>query len=139
MIWPTAHLPRKRLAVFLPVVTLLAISIFACGPGGPPRYDLSGKIEYSGKPVPAGQIFFEPDNSAENKGPRAVAQIQNGSYSTPPNLGTIGGPHRVTIYGSAGNAGPFDDALFPVYQTKLDIPKEPLTHDFVVPTAPKKN
>ncbi len=50
---------------------VLSLSFAGCSSqDGPVRYTLSGTITMpDGKPVPAGEINFEPDGQAGNKGP----------------------------------------------------------------------
>ena len=119
---------------------IVSVAVFAagCGPSGPTRYDLSGKALYDGQPIPAGQIAFEPDADKGNEGPRGTGRIENGQYKTLPDKGTIGGPHKVKIFGydgkeEPGSGSPDGASLFPMYQTEVDLPREPTTHDFDVP------
>ena len=64
------------------------------GNDGPRRYELGGRITWSGQPVPAGQILFTPDAAKGNSGPGGMAKIKEGRYVTLPGLGIIGGPHK---------------------------------------------
>lgn len=117
--------------------------LFAVGCGrasGPARYDLSGAITYDGRPVPAGYIVFAPDMAKGNDGPGANAEIRNGVYQTRPGQGTVGGPHVATVSGFDGKkvqdsplANPMGKPLFHDMQIAVDIPKQPSTHDFVIP------
>jgi hypothetical protein len=126
------------------LVALLALA--GCGrkATGPPRFDLSGKVTYGGKPVPRGFIVFNPDVAAGNKGPGAQADIRDGQYQTAPGQGTIGGPHIVNISGTDGVAYevvigsrreeiPVGKPLFQNVQLKIDIPKQTAVQDLVVP------
>ena len=117
---------------------LLMIAATAVGCGGGPRvYELSGTVTYQGKPVPAGNIVFEPDTSQGNQGAPGYAKIKNGQYDTRQNggEGTVGGPHLVRIIGLDGvargelvNGSP----LFPEFNTTADLPKANATKDFDV-------
>ena len=89
-----------------------------------------------GKPVPAGEMNFEPDGQAGNKGPASMTSIENGKYSLPLEQGIMGGNYNVTIL-------PFDGVAFgeslqgkPLikqpYVEKVDFPKENGTHDFKI-------
>lgn len=89
-----------------------------------------------GKPVPAGELNFEPDSQAGNKGPASMTSIQNGKYSLPASQGILGGSYNVTIL-------PFDGVAFgeslqgkPLtkapYVEKVDFPKKNSTHDFKI-------
>ena len=125
----------------LALASAALLGLAGCGSGGgPARYDLSGKVTYAGKPLPAGYIVFSPDTSQGNKGPGAQADVKDGRYATRPGQGTIGGPHVVTISGFDGVAfgegpakNPMGKPLFATYQTKADLPKQAGTRDFSVP------
>jgi hypothetical protein len=124
----------------VPVAAGLILAAGCGGPDGPPRYDLSGTVKFNGRPVPAGYIVFEPDTSQGNAGPGTQADIRDGHYETPPEQGTIGGPHVITISGFDGVAfedgpmrNPLGRPLFASFQTTEDLPKEAATKDFTVP------
>lgn len=108
-----------------------------CGPSGPPRYQVSGSINYNGRPVPAGHVIFEPDAAQGNAGPAAYAKIQNGRYKTAADSGVVGGPMVVRINGRSGTGSPESPQgplLFPrEYRAKIELPKEDTTHDFEIP------
>jgi hypothetical protein len=116
----------------------LAVVLAGCGDSGGSRQRVSGQVTFDGRPVPAGQIMFEPDTSAGNKGPMGSAEITNGQYDTQAaGIGTVGGPHLVRITGLEGK--PTDNAavrpLFNTYETKVDLGQGPATKDFDVPAA----
>ena len=116
----------------------LAVVLAGCGESGPTRQRVSGKVTFDGKPVPAGQIVFEPDASAGNKGPAGSADISDGQYDTQAaGIGTVGGAHLVRITGLEGK--PTGDArvnpLFNTYETKVDLGQGPATKDFDVPAS----
>jgi hypothetical protein len=119
---------------------LVLIGIAALpGCSGEKTYHLSGTVTYKGKPVPKGQIVFEPDASAGNSGQPAYASIVDGHYDTRDDCqGTVGGPHIVQIHGRDGiprgellNGLP----LFRDYSTTVDIPKGSNKQDFEVPSG----
>lgn len=124
--------------------TVLAVPIVALlvGCGGERTYNISGMVTFQGKPVPAGQIVFEPDSSAGNKGAAAFAKIKDGHYDTSSEgRGTVGGPHLVRIHGRDGiprgellNGLP----LFRDYQTKVELPKKSGEQNFEVPTLDQR-
>jgi len=129
-------LPRS---VILTVLTVLAFLPGCGGSDGRPRYEVSGAVTYNGEPIPVGYIHFVPDTSQGNHGPATEAEIRDGRYATPYDKGTVGGPHRVTIYGQDGVA--FDSPegriesgrpLFPSYETSVDLPREDFQKDFTV-------
>ena len=116
----------------------ITMGIAGCGgPGGPARYQVSGKVTFGGKPVPYGTIFFTPDTSKGNKGPQGVAQIKDGKYDTAVDgKGPVGGPVVVKIIGyetlSTDEENP-SKPLFQDWTTNVDIPENASTQDFEVP------
>ncbi|MGB9689681.1 hypothetical protein [Thermogutta sp.] len=117
----------------LVIVQLLIISVFTvgfsgCSKGGPKTYHVSGTVTFDGKPVPAGSILFEPDQTKGNTGPAGFAKIKDGKFDTRNNgRGTIGGPHVVRIIALDGVPGeelPEGAPLAPEYVTHADLPKE---------------
>ena len=101
--------------------------VWVCGASGPERYELSGTVQFQGKPVPAGQIVFEPDSSKGNVGPQGMAEIREGKYDTRGGRGMVGGPHVVRIRGydrlSLDEMHP-PQPLFPEYETTVDLSRK---------------
>src|SRR3954447_10861772 len=127
---------------FRPTATVWALPLAAVlvGCGGERVYHVSGTVTYQGKPVPVGNIVFEPDPSAGNKGPAAFAKIKDGHYDTSLGdaRGTVGGPHLVRIQGRDGIArGELINGmlLFRDYNTKVDLPKKSGEQNFEVPAG----
>lgn len=124
-----------------------AIALIACVGGcgetsGPERYAVSGTVTYNGQPVPVGFVYFTPDAAQGNSGPEAGAPIRQGRYATEPDQSPVGGPHIVKIVGQDGV--PIDSpegrveagrALFPAFETQLELPHAATKHDFDVPAA----
>tara|TARA_R110002111_G_scaffold258083_1_gene326814 strand:- start:45297 stop:45740 length:444 start_codon:yes stop_codon:yes gene_type:complete len=132
----------RRVAGFLILLTATLFS--GCGPAesGPSRYSISGKVTYKGQPVPYGEVMFEPNGKKGNSGPAVIAVIEQGTYKTESNKGTVGGAMIVRISGLDGKIPDNEDeaamnphgmSLFPGYETEIDLPKESTTHDFEVP------
>ena len=125
-------------ASLFPAALLLA-GMSGCGTSPTPTvYEVSGSVTYAGKPIPAGRVVFEPDTERGASGMVSIADISNGHYVTRPSRGFGGGPCRVTIYGSDGslpadNPADHDSALFPPWQTTVDLPQASCQHDFAVP------
>lgn len=117
------------------VVLLLAAA--GCGEKGPTRYSLSGRVEYRGKPVPAGTITFEPKHMVVNKTTIGEASIKDGRYQTLKEKGVVGGPQTVFISGYNGvpepGSGPMGASVFATSTLEVDLPDEPSTYDFEVP------
>lgn len=142
----TGRLRPIRCPFWLVLCVLGPIAATGCSQEGPQRYDLYGLVTFQGEKVPNGSISFTPDTAAGNSGPGCFAQIKNGQYETPNGMGTVGGPHRVQIFGYSNpilpeGASATEDAvpevleLFPPYTTTVDLPKEDAKHDFEVPAT----
>ncbi|MFI4875063.1 MAG: hypothetical protein ACIALR_06990 [Blastopirellula sp. JB062] len=126
------------------VVGTAAFLAAGCGGSvdqGPP-YHASGQVEYMGKQVPAGTIYFIPDSSQGNSGPQGIASIKDGKYDTRESrFGVQGGAYIIRIEGFDG-IQPVDDVdglsasgkqLFKTFQTKRTFSKANVSEDFVVP------
>lgn len=137
---------------------LCAVSLSGCG-GGNAGYHVSGVVNFDGKPIPAGKIYFTPDSAKKNVGATGFATIKNGAYNTSSSDGKpqLGGPMIVKIEGFDPSAkGPqitgdtsgevTIKSLFPAYETTADLPKANAKQNFDVPaeaanrkTAPETN
>lgn len=114
-----------------------AAGILIAGCRGSKLYDVSGRVTYDGKPVPAGVIYFDPDFTKQNDGPQGYALIKDGSYSTAAQggRGVAGGPHVVRIEGFDGKPGaelPLGKPLFTDYHEARDLPRARSEQDFTV-------
>lgn len=111
------------------VISLIGQSGCSRSADGPARYALQGRVVYQGKPVPAGEVFFEPDAEAGNSGPAGIADIQDGKYRTRPEWGVVGGPHVIRVLGYESRVpvnaglGEFGKPLFSEKRVKADLPK----------------
>jgi hypothetical protein len=126
---------------------LMVGCLSGCGKKGD-SYHVSGTVTFDGSPVPAGKIYFSPDNKKGNSGATGYANIVDGKYDTSAAGGkpTAGGAMIVRIEGfdpssQAGNdkkdtsGEQLVKALFPTHQTAVELPKEKTTKDFDVPAA----
>jgi hypothetical protein len=124
-------------STFNALIVAHLLSALLAGCGGQKIYHVSGTVTFKGKPVPTGQIVFEPDASAGNAGQAAFAKIKDGRYDTRlEGQGTLGGPHLVRIHGRDGvPRGELLSGmpLFKDYDTKVDLPKADAKQDFEVP------
>jgi hypothetical protein len=120
-------------------LVLLVVALAGCGDGGPPRYHVQGKITLAGQPVPAGQIFFDPDLAKGVDGPSGFAMIKNGAFDTRENgQPQIGGPILVRIDAFDGKPGqelPMGRLMRPTYATAVELPQADATKDFDVPRS----
>ena len=129
-------LPAKELGKVISVrATGIVLILLLSGCGGERTYHIAGTVTFMGKPVPAGQIVFEPADG--NKGGPAFAKIKDGHFDTrEEGRGTIGGPHNVMIHGRDGiPRGELLSGLplFRDYSGKVDLPKKNGEQNFEVP------
>ena len=121
------------------------------GCGGREGYDVSGNVTFNGNPVPAGKIYFSPDSAKGNSGATGYATISNGKYNTSAADGrpTVGGAMTVRIDGwnpaAAGKTAKGDtsgevtvEALFPTYETTVDLGQATASQDFDIPAEAAK-
>ena len=123
--------------LFAALLVFLFTVAVGCQESGPARYHLRGKVTFAGQPVPAGQIFFDPDISKQNDGPAGFAFIKNGDFDTRlDGRSHIGGDHQIRIQafdGKPGNELPLGRMMVPEYTTTANLPKAHGTQDFDVP------
>ena len=126
------------LVVFSVMVTLF---IGCGGNDGPQRYQREGKVTFNGQPVAKGEINISPDRAKGAKGPGTTVTFEDGAYRTRDGLGSLSGPHIVTISGFDGQPGnatvpelahPWGTTLFVEHQFEIDFPAESSEHDFEV-------
>ena len=120
------------------VIALMVLCLAGCSPStGMKKFTLSGSITMpDGKPVPAGEINFEPDGQAGNGGPASMTQIKAGKYTLASDNGVVGGKYIVTIMPYDGVAAGESTQGQPLVKTphveNVDLPTENSTKDFVV-------
>ncbi len=110
-------------------------------------FHVRGEVQFDGKPLPAGKIYFTPDTSKGNQGPQGTATIEDGKYDTEESrFGIVGGPYIVRIEGYDGvQPADDEDGLFPDgqvifrdYEIKLDLPKADHVEDLDIPASAAK-
>lgn len=118
-------------------LTALVLLAGCSGDRDDSRHDLSGRVTYAGKPVPAGRIVFSPDDAQGNQGPATIADIKDGRYRTRAGKGAVAGAYVVTVYGTNGMTATEarDNALFPPYRLQLTIDAENTSYDIVIPAS----
>ncbi len=118
---------------------LLVVACAGCGgSGGSGRVEVYGTVSHGGKPIPAGEVVFEPDPTQGNTGPQARATIENGRYRTPRGQGSVPGAVvvRVEAYdGQPHPESPYGLQLFPAYTTTLVLPDRSSEQDIDVPAT----
>lgn len=122
------------------VIGAILLNLPACSTST--RQQMSGQVTYGGKPVPFGEIYFDPDEAKGNTGPQGVGEIRNGEYVTRPGFSPGPGLHlvRITGYDGVVPAGP-EAAMYPngkpwafgEYQTHVEIKAGETRKDFHVP------
>jgi hypothetical protein len=130
-----------RFVLSLSVASAL-LFVVGCGKGGPARIDVKGTVTYHGKPVPAGQIVFDPDSKRGNQGPTGSARIQNGHFDTrDKGNAPIAGPHVARITGMDGVPGvemPYGRILFGEWTVNIDVDRSKTEFEFDVPASASK-
>lgn len=85
------------------ILLVLALScpvLVGCGGNQPSLVEVTGVVNYQGKPLTGGCIVFAPNPEKGGRGPLAVAAIQpDGTYClrTGDAVGAVPGWHRITI------------------------------------------
>jgi hypothetical protein len=97
-------MPRPRLLSRLAI--LLAIAVVGCRGSEETGVALSGRVDYQGKPLSQGTIYFAPEFHAKGRG--AHSEIVDGRYSIPGEVGPFPGKLvvRVTSVSTVGKPGP---------------------------------
>src|SRR5262249_29746998 len=131
-------MPARRAAGRWRLLALAAVLAVVPGcSGGPARHDLSGKVTFDGRPIPAGVSWFGPGPAAENGGAQGGGEFRGGDFDTRKGgRGHSGGAYVVRIQGYDGtpaNEFPMGRPLFPEYRTRIELPRETTTRDFDVP------
>jgi hypothetical protein len=131
--------PRRVTCLLLCAITIAGLG---CGQRGPKLYHLRGRVTLGGQPVPAGQIFFDPDLAQGSDGPGGYAFIKNGDFDTRlDGRSHQGGPHQIRIQAFDGKPGaelPLGRMMVPEYTTTAELPKQDAQQDFEVPPTARK-
>lgn len=141
-------LSLSRLRLAAKIGAALVACTLAPGCGGDNTHRVSGNVNFNGKPVPAGKIYFMPDGSKGNQGATGFADIKDGRYDTSSTggRGCVSGALIVAIEGqdpSAPGKASKDDpevqvkTLFPRYETTMDVSGD-TQKDFEVPADAAK-
>jgi len=113
-----------------------------CGKPPPKRYQLSGKITWAGKPIPAGMLYIEPDLAAGTNGLQGYAIIEKGEYDTRKGgQGHSGGKSVLRIFAGDGvvsGEATMGKPLFPEYTWNDELPTADVTKDIEIPADMKK-
>src|SRR5689334_5692258 len=117
-----------------------AIVLLLCGCSrGPKRVRVSGAVTFQGKPVPYGNVVFEPDRSRGNSGPQGYATIKDGHFDTgvAGGSGACQGPQVVALegYPELGHEDPRQGRLLFNHRQTADVTGQAMTLDFDVPAS----
>ncbi len=122
---------------------LLAMIVTGCS-NEPKLVQLSGKVTFKGKPVPAGYITLTPDVASGTLGQTVGFQIENGAYDsnkeTPPGIGP--GVYKVMIAGFDGKKIPMfgqGKQIFNPIEQQLTVSEGTVTQDFTIPESAGEN
>ena len=128
-------------------ILLLGSCASGCG-GGASGYRVSGTVNFNGKPVPAGKIYFRPDGSKNNTGATGYADIKDGHYDTslPGGQGAPSAAVIIMVEGTDPNAAPDAKSspdvtvklLFSGYEVPAELPEAASTKDIDVPAEAAK-
>jgi hypothetical protein len=123
------------------VVFALAVGCTSCS-SKPEMAQLSGKVTFQGKPIPAGWISFTPE---AGKGAVRVCQIKDGVYDSSTGGDPAGihpGKNLVKIAGFDGKVVPLwgqGKQIFNPIDDTFDVPLGSSTKDWVIPESAGKN
>lgn len=119
----------------------LALLLLTLGCASKPAVaQLSGKVTFKGKPVPAGWISFTPDVASGGLGEVRVLQVKDGQYDSAKE-GTPGlppGTYMIRIAGFDGKKIPMygqGKQIFNPIEDTFTVPEGSSTKDFVVPDS----
>ena len=111
------------------LMAILWLAILGCS-AEVSTFPVEGMVNFKGKAIPKGEIYFDPDISI--KGPQGKALIRDGKFSTKEfNSGVVTGKYSIRIQGFDGRPredAPMGKAIFPAYQLPMDlVAGKPLT------------
>ena len=134
----------KRLAGLLVCLGAVLVLTAGCSKQGRKLGQLSGKVTFKGKPVPAGYVSFTPDGSGGNLGNVKVAQIKDGFFDTSveSDPGILPGPTIIRIAGFDGKKlKGFSQGkqIFNPHEVRFTVPEGTSTQDFDVPNSAANN
>lgn len=66
-------------SAFSVLFLVLTAALLGCGPSGPKKYSVQGKVTFDGEQIPKGNISFVPLDSS---GCTAATKIVDGNYAT---------------------------------------------------------
>jgi hypothetical protein len=129
-------MPRSA-CVSAVIAACCTLATAGCGPRVPAGLvAVTGEVAFQGRPVPYGEVVFEPDSAKGNRGPQCRCPINNGVYATRPGFGAPVGPVVVMVTGFTCPPG-FDylesKPLFEAHSFTADLSAASPQLDIVVP------
>ncbi|HUP78282.1 MAG TPA: hypothetical protein VM260_06920 [Pirellula sp.] len=119
-------------------VCLLATCMSAgCGPPKDEVFRVHGKVTFKGKPVPKGNVFFDPDGTKGTSGRQGFAGITDGVYDTslPDGDGIKKGNYTIRVQAFDGKPLPdlpFGNGLTTEFVTTQSFAKDDNEFDIVI-------
>lgn len=116
------------------LLAALAATVGCSGDAGPRRHAVRGTVTFQGKPVPSGEVTFEPDARAGNKGPASWGEIRSGKYSIGRAKGHLGGAYIIRVTGFGAETfetadGPAPVTLVEGYVERCELPRGDAVRD----------
>jgi hypothetical protein len=118
-------------------IACVAHALSGCGARVPDGLmAVNGVVTFQGRPVPYGEVVFEPDPAKGNRGPQCRCAINSGAYATRAGFGAPTGPVIVMVNGFTQPPG-FDylesKPLFTAHSFTTDLSAASSRLDIVVP------
>jgi hypothetical protein len=108
--------------LLLLITTVCLLAILGCT-SEVSTFPVEGTVNFKGKGIPRGEIYFDPDPSV--KGPQGRALIREGKFSTKDfNSGVVTGKYIVRIHGFDGKPkeeAPMGKAIFSAYELPMEL------------------
>jgi hypothetical protein len=124
-------------------VAAVALAAVGCS-SEPPLAQVSGKVTFQGKPVPAGWISFTPDVAAGTLGHVKTMQIKDGAYDSAKESepGLLPGRYFIRIAGFDGVRIPLygqGKQIFNPIEDTFTVPEGNSTKDWEIPASAGEN
>ena len=126
-------------------LAILGLVALALGCTSKPKLSqISGKVTFKDKPVPAGYVSFTPSVEAGTEGHVRVFMVKDGVYdsSKADEPGIPPGTYNIDIAGFDGKQIPMyyqGKQIFNPVKDKLTVPEGISTKDFIVPPSAGEN
>ncbi len=116
---------------------VLLMSLVGCGPPKEDIYRVHGTVTFKGKPVPKGNVFFDPDGTKGTSGKQGFAGIVDGKFDTaaPDGDGIKKGDYTVRVQAFDGKPLPdlpFGNGLTAEFVTKKSFSEDDNQYDIVI-------